>query len=216
MLISSWGLGFITWYYLIVNSAAQHQYPWVMQNTWHLLVGNVLSENHTTDHFTVTLASTWNFLELHILTNVHVIIFMNIRGNLNKWMNEWMNEWTRFILDSLSFPNSMTLHDFFYDLFKFFKTFSFAVSFKNFKNFPWFRVFFDLKQFNRHKLKKHAVYSSLSYIVLALSSAVTNLSYKTLIFHDFQGLIIIKFHDFPGLEMKFLNSMNFPGFLWPE
>ena len=40
-------------------------------------------------------------------------------------------------------------------------------------------------------------YSSLSYIVLALSSVVTNLSNKTLIFHDFQGPTI-KFHDFPG------------------
>ena len=56
-----------------------------------------------------------------------------------------------------------------------------------------------------------AKYSSLSYIVLALLSAVNNLSHKTLIFHDFQGSTI-KFHDFPGLEMKFLNSMTFQGF----
>ena len=126
-----------------------------------------------------------------------------------------MNEWTQFVFDPLTSPNFMTFHDFFHDLFKFSNTFGFAVSFKNFKNFPWFRVFFDLKQFNRHKLKMHAVYSSLSHIVLALSSAATNLSYKTLIFHHFQGLII-KFHDFPGLEVKFLNSMNFPGFPWPE
>ena len=41
-------------------------------------------------------------------------------------------------------------------------------------------------------------YSSLSYIVLALSSAVTNLPNKILIFHDFQGPTI-KIHDFPGL-----------------
>ena len=51
-------------------------------------------------------------------------------------------------------------------------------------------------------------YFSLSYIVLALSSAVTNLSNKTLIFHDFPWPTI-EFHDFPGLEMKFLNSMTF-------
>ena len=40
-------------------------------------------------------------------------------------------------------------------------------------------------------------YSSLSYIVLAFSSAVTYLSNKTLIFHDFPGPTI-KLHDFPG------------------
>ena len=42
-------------------------------------------------------------------------------------------------------------------------------------------------------------YFCLSYIVLALSSAVTKPHNKTLIFHDFQGPII-KFNDFPGLE----------------
>ena len=43
-------------------------------------------------------------------------------------------------------------------------------------------------------------YSYLSYIVLALSTAVTNLSNKTLIFsYDFRGPTI-KFHDFPGLD----------------
>ena len=51
-------------------------------------------------------------------------------------------------------------------------------------------------------------YSFLSYIVLALLSAVNNLSRRTLIFHDFQGSTI-KFHDFPGLEMRFLNYTTF-------
>ena len=129
-------------------------------------------------------------------------------------MNEWMNEQCSYsILWTLQIPWLYMTFSMTFSSFP--RPPDFAVSFKNFKNFPWFRVFFDLKQFNRHKLKMHAFYSSLSYIVLALSSAVTNLSYKTLIFHDFQGLII-KFHDFAGLEMKFLNSMNFPGFPWPE
>ena len=57
-------------------------------------------------------------------------------------------------------------------------------------------------------------YSSWSYIALALSSAVTNLSNKTLIFHDFQGLTI-KFHDFPGLENLIPKFHDFPGFPWP-
>ena len=50
-----------------------------------------------------------------------------------------------------------------------------------------------------------------AYVVLAMSSAVNNLSNKTLIFHDFQGPTI-KFHDFPDLELKFLNSMTFQVF----
>ena len=60
-------------------------------------------------------------------------------------------------------------------------------------------------------LGNHLNYSSLSYIVLALSSAVTNLATKTLIFHDFQGPTI-KFDDFPGLENEILKFYDFPGF----
>ena len=82
----------------------------------------------------------------------------------------------------------------FHDLFKFSKTLGVTVSFKTFTNFPCFGVFFDLKQFNGHKLWcltkcvpfELAVsvfdYSSLSHTVLALSSAVTNLSNETLNF----------------------------------
>ena len=54
-------------------------------------------------------------------------------------------------------------------------------------------------------------YSSLSYIVVTLSSAVTYLSNKTLIFHDFQGPTI-KFHDFPDLENEILKFHDFPAF----
>ena len=65
---------------------------------------------------------------------------------------------------------------------------------------------FYLKQFNRNKLWNQPKclrfalfnYSSLlSHVILILSSAVTNLPNKTLIFHDFQGPTIT-FHDFPG------------------
>ena len=52
------------------------------------------------------------------------------------------------------------------------------------------------------------------YIVLALSSPITNLSHKILIFHDFQGPTV-KFHDFPGLENEILKFHDFPGFPWP-
>ena len=57
-------------------------------------------------------------------------------------------------------------------------------------------------------------YIIVSYIVLVLSSAVTDLSNKTLILHDFQGAII-KFHDIPGLENEILKFHDFPGFPWP-
>ena len=65
-----------------------------------------------------------------------------------------------------------------------------VVTFKMFHNFPSLGVFFDLKQFNRHRLwclpkcMPFALfnYSSLSYIVLALSSAVTKLLKKNLNF----------------------------------
>ena len=53
---------------------------------------------------------------------------------------------------------------------------------------------------------------ALSYIVLDLSSAVTNLPNKISIFKDFQRPTI-KFHDFPGLEnaiLRFHDSV--PGF----
>ena len=54
----------------------------------------------------------------------------------------------------------------------------------------------------------------LSYIVLALSSTVTKLPNKSLIFHDFQGLTI-KFYDIPGLENEILKLHDFPSFALP-
>ena len=53
--------------------------------------------------------------------------------------------------------------------------------------------------------------NSPSRVILVLSSAVTHLPNKTLIFHDFEGPTI-KFHDFPGLENEILKFHNFPGF----
>ena len=101
----------------------------------------------------------------------------------------------------------------------------FSCQFQKFKTFTCFRAFFDLRKFKRHKVWYSSNwvpfmllnYSSLSYTVLVLSSAVNNLSKRILIFHDFQRPTI-KFHDSPGLEMKFLNSIascGFPGFPWP-
>ena len=43
--------------------------------------------------------------------------------------------------------------DFFHDLFKFSKTLGLVVTFKNVHNFRCLGLFFDLKQFNRHKLR---------------------------------------------------------------
>ena len=78
----------------------------------------------------------------------------------------------------LSASNSMTFHDFFHHLFTF--------SMKKCSKHSLFQGIFDLKQFNRHKLwcppkcVSFALfnYSSLFYIDLALSPAVTNAANK--------------------------------------
>ena len=54
-------------------------------------------------------------------------------------------------------------------------------------------------------------YSSLSYIVFALSSAVTKLPNTTLIFHDFQGLLLNSM-IFQAWKMKFINPTTFQVF----
>ena len=100
---------------------------------------------------------------------------------------------------------------------------TFSCHFRKFQNVTCFSIFFDLTQFNRNKLwyTPKCVpfvlfnYSSLSYITLALSSAVTNLPNKTLIFHDFQGPKM-KFHDFPGLENEILKFHDFPDFVFHD
>ena len=78
--------------------------------------------------------------------------------------------------------------------FQAFQDLKFSCQFQKYKTFTCFRAFFDWKKFNRHKLRHSPKrmpftllnYSSLSYIVLAFSSVVNNLSNRTLIFHDFQ------------------------------
>lgn len=79
------------------------------------------------------------------------------------------------------------------------------------QNFPSFRVFFDLKQFTL-KCMPFALfnYFSVSYFVLALSSAVTNLPKKNF---NFSQRPTIKFHDFLDLEneiRKFHDFYSFP------
>ena len=113
-------------------------------------------------------------------------------------------------------------HDFFDDLFQFSITCSLAVFFEKFKTSLVLPYFSYLKQFNKNKLwyppkcVPFALFnfSPLSYLTLALSSAVTNLPNKTMIFHDFQRPTI-KFHDFPGLENEILQFHDFPSFPWP-
>ena len=121
-------------------------------------------------------------------------------------------------LARLQGSNSVELfkfHDFFHDLFKFSKALGLAVSLKHFKTFPCCRVFFDLKQFNRPKLQCPPRCVPFALLItplyLTLSSAVTNLSNKTLIFYDFQGPTT-KFHNLPGLENEILKFHDFPGF----
>ena len=52
---------------------------------------------------------------------------------------------------------------------------------------------------------------SLSYFVLALTSAVTNLPNITPVFHHSRCLTI-KYYDFLGLENEILKFLDFPGF----
>ena len=112
-------------------------------------------------------------------------------------------------------------HDFFHDLFEFSMTLSLAVSFKNFKNFPCFRVFFDLNSLTdiNSGVNQNAcrVYCLITPLYLALSLPchlwLLTLQNKTLIFHDFQGPTF-KFHDFPGLENEILTFHDFSVFPW--
>ena len=57
-------------------------------------------------------------------------------------------------------------------------------------------------------------YHDLFKFSTTLGLAVTNLSNKTLIFHDFPWSTI-EFHYFPGLENEILKFHYFPGFPWP-
>ena len=92
----------------------------------------------------------------------------------------------------------------------------FSCHFRKFSKLNMFQHIFYLKQINRNKLwypTKCVLfalfnYSTLSYVILALSSAVTNLPNKTLIFHDFQGPTI-KFYDFPGHENEIIKFRDF-------
>ena len=129
----------------------------------------------------------------------------------------------RTLLSSLKFYDFP--HDFLHDLFKFSKTLGLAVSFKKSKTFLVLQYFLTLNSSTDANSGIHQKcvwfvfnYSSLSYnyMVLAFSSAVSNLSNKTLIiiFYDFQGSTI-KFHDFPGLENEIFKFHDFPGFPWP-
>ena len=113
-----------------------------------------------------------------------VLFFCNMQkeGEFSSLKKKKKKHWRR-VRTLLGSSNSMTFHN----LFKFFMKLGLVVTFKNFHNFPSLGVFFDLKQFNRHKLwcPPKCVpftlfnYSSLPCIVLALSSAVTKLPNKT-------------------------------------
>ena len=97
-------------------------------------------------------------------------------------------------------------------------TLGLAVIFEYFKKFPCFTVFLVLTQFNRRKLwcpikSIPFNYSSLSYIVLTLTSAVSNLSDITLIFHDLP-CPTIKYYSmtFQAWKMKIFNFITFQVF----
>ena len=89
-------------------------------------------------------------------------------------------------------------------------TLGLAVTFENFQTFTCLSIFLSLNSstettWSPPKCAPFAPfnYFSLSYIILALSSAVTYLPNKTLIFHDFQE---------PKLKTKRLHSLTFQVF----
>ena len=107
-------------------------------------------------------------------------------------------------------------HDF-PGLFEFPKTLGLAVTLKNWKTFLVLGYFWTLNSSTNTNsgVPQNVLYlGCLKTPFYAFSSAVTNLSNKILIFHDFQGPTI-KFHDFPGLENEMLKFHDFPGFPWP-
>ena len=53
---------------------------------------------------------------------------------------------------SFEFFKFMTFHDFFHDLYKFSMTLGLAATLNNSQNFPFFRVFFALTQYNKQTL----------------------------------------------------------------
>ena len=116
----------------------------------------------------------------------------------------------------LSSSKSMTFHELFPWPFLVFPDIRFSCHFRKFSKLYMFQHIFYLKQINRNKLwyPTECVpfalfnYSTFSYVILALSSAVTNLPNKTLIFHDFQGPTI-KFYDFPGHENEIIKFRDF-------
>jgi len=92
----------------------------------------------------------------------------------------------------------------FHDLFQFSMTLVLArrCHFQKFSQLLLILVIFSTCLFN---------YVSLSYFVLALISAVTNLPNITSIFHHSPWLTF-KFHDFLRLENEILKFNDFPGF----
>ena len=116
----------------------------------------------------------------------------------------------------------------FHDLFQFSMTLVSAVTFKNFHNCYCFWWYFlpaylitYLYPFSTPVLtglgilymRRRALGRdwSLSYFVLALTSAVTNLPNITPVFHHSRCLTI-KYYDFLGLENEILKFLDFPGF----
>ena len=96
-----------------------------------------------------------------------------------------------------------------------------SMPFLTFQDLFLLRVFLDLKQFIRHKLwcpPKCVPFALFNHFSLSYSPCLvigrTNLSNKTLMFHDFQGPTV-KFDDSPGLENEMLKFHDFPRFPWP-
>ena len=148
------------------------------------------------------------------------LLILNHQKQITVYLALFTTNNTGFVL----FWALLTFHDIFHDLLKFCTTLGLVVTIKNFQKISIIWGYFlttnsstDTKSVvhqNACRLRCLISPLHLTLSLLNLSSAVTKLPNKTLIFHDFQGPTI-KFHDFPGLENKILKFHGFPGFPWP-
>ena len=119
----------------------------------------------------------WKNKNNYEINNFNKIFYCAIMSSVKHWQG------------SYSF-NLFKFHHFlwlFHDLIKFSITRGLAVTFKTFLALAYFLTFNSSKDTNSGVHQKACgSHFSLSYIVLALSSTVTNLPNKTLIFDDFQ------------------------------
>ena len=114
----------------------------------------------------------------------------------------------------------MTFHNFFHDLLKVSMTLGLAVTLEYFQNFPlstfWPNSVQQTQTMVSTKICVIHKYSPLSYVVLAVTSALFNLSNITFTFHDFpiyNSMTFQVFHDLYEPWIKYKPLKKHPSFI---